>query len=131
MRTLLEIHYNDCFYERWQQRSREGSKPGKRKSEYKLFKSVISSFKRPLCQRMSLPGSIKHILRKTADEEDWDKIEDVRSAVVCAMQGEMDLLVDDDEEANKLSAAIERALPTEPWNAVGEGSVAYRRVPKS
>ncbi len=121
MRTLLEIHYNDCFYERWQQQGREGSKPGKRKSEYKLFKSVISSFKRPLCERMSLPASIKHILRKTADEEDWDKIEEVRSAVVCAMQGEMDLLVDDDEEANELSAAIERAPLTEPWNAVGEG----------
>ena len=39
---------------------------------------------------MQLPDSVKRIMRKPADESDWDKIEALRQATLEKLEGDMD-----------------------------------------
>ncbi len=70
MRTLLEIHYDEVHTERYLQRARErGGEDRKmtkiRKSEYKVFKSVVQGHRRQACQRIQLPQAYIYIYRIT------------------------------------------------------------------
>ena len=54
MRTLLEIHYDDLHFEKYQRKTqeqncRERKERKKRKSDFKVFKSIVLAFKRELC----------------------------------------------------------------------------------
>ena len=43
----------------------------RRKSDFKVFKSVANAHKRRLCSRIELPPRIKDLLRGPEDEENW------------------------------------------------------------
>ena len=72
MRTLVEMHYDDVYMEKYLRKLRgsEGRKLAKRRqSDYKVFKSVVQSHKRKLCQRIELPQSVKDLLPTPKFEE--------------------------------------------------------------
>ena len=61
MRTLLEMHYDDVHLKTYlnskQYLKNEGRHVNKRRrSDYKVFRSVVNSHKRRLCQRIELPS---------------------------------------------------------------------------
>ena len=63
MRTLLEMHYDDVHIAKHLRRiqGRNGEErvvTKRRKSDYKVFRSVVNSHKRRLCQRIHLPEQV-------------------------------------------------------------------------
>ena len=63
MRTLLEMHYDDLHIAKHLRRiqGRDGEErvvTKRRKSDYKVFRSVVNSHKRRLCQRIDLPEQV-------------------------------------------------------------------------
>ena len=63
MRTLLEMHYDDLHIAKHlrQIHGRDGKErvvTKRRKSDYKVFRSVVNSHKRRLCQRIDLPEQV-------------------------------------------------------------------------
>ena len=63
MRTLLEMHYDDLHIAKHLRRiqRRDGEErvvTKRRKSDYKVFRSVVNSHKRRLCQRIDLPEQV-------------------------------------------------------------------------
>ena len=63
MRTLLEMHYDDLHIAKHLCRiqGRDGEErvvTKRRKSDYKVFRSVVNSHKRRLCQRIDLPEQV-------------------------------------------------------------------------
>ena len=63
MRTLLEMHYDDLHLAKHLRRiqGRDGEErvvTKRRKSDFKVFRSVVNSHKRRLCQRIDLPDQV-------------------------------------------------------------------------
>ena len=63
MRTLLEMHYDDLHIAKHLRRiqgrdDEERVVTKRRKSDYKVFRSVVNSHKRRLCQRIDLPEQV-------------------------------------------------------------------------
>ena len=63
MRTLLEMHYDELHVAKHLRRilGRDGEErvvTKRRKSDYKVFRSVVNSHKRRLCQRIDLPEQV-------------------------------------------------------------------------
>ena len=63
MRTLLEMHYDDLYIAKHLRRiqGRDGEErvvTKRRKSDFKVFRSVVNSHKRRLCQRIDLPDQV-------------------------------------------------------------------------
>ena len=63
MRTMLELHYDDVFIAKHLRRihDHDGAErvvTKRRKSDYKVFRSVVNSHKRRLCQRIDLPEQV-------------------------------------------------------------------------
>jgi hypothetical protein len=63
MRTLLEMHYDDLHVAKHLRRiqGRDGEErvvTKRRKSDFKVFRSVVNSHKRRLCQRIDLPDQV-------------------------------------------------------------------------
>jgi len=63
MRTLLEMHYDELHVAKHLRRNqgRDGEErvvTKRRKSDYKVFRSVVNSHKRRLCQRIDLPEQV-------------------------------------------------------------------------
>ena len=63
MRTLLEMHYDDIHIAKQIRRIqvRDGEErivTKRRKSDYKVFRTVVNSHKRRLCQRIDLPEQV-------------------------------------------------------------------------
>ena len=73
IRTLLEIWYDEWHLRRWKSR-REG--------EHTVHRTVAQAHRRRLCARLELPKSVKDVFRKPRDEDDWDRIELFRSALL-------------------------------------------------
>ena len=63
MRTLFEMHYDDLHIAKHLRRiqGRDGEErvvTKRRKSDFKVFRSVVNSHKRRLCQRIDLPDQV-------------------------------------------------------------------------
>ena len=105
MRTLLEMHYDDVYMEKYLRKFRgsEGRKLAKRRqSDYKVFKSVVQSHKRKLCQRIELPQSVKDLLPTPKFEEKWETLGKLRKEIVLIAQGRRTSTIDSVEEASEL-----------------------------
>ena len=93
----------------------------RRKSDFKVFKSVANAHKRRLCQRIELPPRIKDLLRGPKDEENWATLQKVREEIVLIAQGLKIATLDTAEETHELAAAISSAKAGDPWNTIGPG----------
>ena len=130
MRTLLEMHYDDVYMEKYLRKLRgsEGRKLAKRRqSDYKVFKSVVQSHKRKLCQRIELPQSVKDLLPTPKFEEKWETLGKLRKEIVLIAQGRRTSTIDSVEEASELAAAICRGTDNDDrsdrasFTSIGEG----------
>ena len=65
--TLLELHYDQLHLEKYLALGKSGNK--RRTSEYKVFSSIAQAHRLKLCQRISLPDSIKQIFRQPSHED--------------------------------------------------------------
>ena len=125
MRTLLELHYDSIHFERW--KSNEGKAP-MRRSEYYVFKSAVNSHRKKLCQRLVLPKTVKAILQLPRHEDELQKLENLRVAILREIQGEEHILIDAPEQLERIANAIEScprdAFPDEvgPGCSLPEGS---------
>ena len=121
-----ELHYDGVFTEKYFRKYRtqggeERTATKRRKSDFKVFKSVANAHKRKLCQRIELPQSVKDLLRCPKDEENWATLQKVREEVVLIAQGLKTSTLDTADEIQELAAAISSAKASDPWNAIGEG----------
>ena len=87
-----ELHYDAVFTERYLKTcvGRDGEErkaTRRRKSDFKVFKSVANAHKRKLCQRIELPHEIKNLLRSPKDEDNWAVLRNVRREIVLLTQG--------------------------------------------
>ena len=132
MRTLLEIHYDDVHTEKYMRSinniTGEDRKPLKhRKSEYKVFKGVVHSHKRQLCQRIQLPQCVKDLLPNPKAEGNWNTLQQLRKEIVLIAQGRRIATIDSPEEADTLASAICRGPDSRDNNdrafftSIGEG----------
>lgn len=67
MRTLLEMHYDDLHMAHYIRRtqaciSEKRTARKRRKSDYKVFRSVVNAHKRKLCQRIELPDKVSCVM---------------------------------------------------------------------
>ncbi len=126
MRTLLESHYNDLHYDKYlrkthEQKHNERKERKKRKSDFKVSKSVVMAFKRKLCQRIDLLEEVKELLRLPKDETNLLTLEKLRAAILLVVQGVRSSTLDTGDERRELAAAICRATDTNHWNVIGPG----------
>ena len=105
MRMLLEVHYDQVHLEKWQAKHKEKKAP-ERKSEYKVFRSVIQSRLGHLNERISLPANVKNVLCKQEDESDWGKLEALRRIICSELEGEVSRTFESREELDDLITAI-------------------------
>ena len=133
MRTLLELHYDDVFVQDWR-RTHDGrvEKIPNRKSEYKVFRSVIDQHRRCPNQRISLPPSISNILRSPADENDWVKLERLRCEIEKEIQDEQEVVLTA-SDLELLAKALERSNSSTTWDVLddadGRGEPAVGGLP--
>ncbi len=119
--TLLEMHYDDVHFEKWRAKAPHGTKPTKRQSEYKVFRSVVATHQKQLCQRLELPQRIKALFRKPKDEENWATLQTFREALCDIAQGQRQIALASEEEAQDLALAIEKCEADAHWSSVGNG----------
>ena len=72
----MELHYDQLHLEKYLASGKTGNK--RRSSQVKVFSSIAQAHRLKLCQRISLPDSIKQIFRCPAHEDKWDKLEEAR-----------------------------------------------------
>jgi len=120
MRMLLETHYDQVHLERWQANHKEKKAP-ERKSEYKVFRSVIQGRLAHPNERLTLPASVKNVLRKPDDENDWGKLEALRRIICSELQGELNVTFESRDELNDLVNAIEANESKKHPNELGAG----------
>ena len=116
MRTLLELHYDDVHLAKWKHRSKA---PG-RASEFKVFRAVAQVHRKQLNQRLTIPASVKDVLQQPQDETDWTKAEKLRVALLRVLQGEVDMVLTE-EEAEALAAAVRDNHSAKSPAEVGKG----------
>ena len=104
MRALLELHYDDIHFEKWK---RKDGKAPLRKGEHTVLNKVAQAYRSKLCQRLALPKSVKDALRRPKDEDTWEKLEQLRKAIMAEVQGEELVYVATEEDAESLASAIE------------------------
>ena len=100
----LELHYDDVHFERWKGTD---NKAPPRKGTHKLFGRIVRARKQKLFQQLELPGVVKDILQTPRCEENIDKLEELRKAILSVVVGEAYIQVDC-EEAAQLAGAIQR-----------------------
>ena len=111
MRTMLELHYDNIHLERY---LAIGKAQQRRSSEYKVFGYVAQSHRLKLCQRISLPDSLKAIFRCPAHEDSLAKLEEARLAIARHVQGEKDFEIESEADADDLVAALQRSPGAHP-----------------
>ena len=84
MRGLLELHYDDIHFQRWKS---VDNKAPPRKGPYKVFGRVVKAHKQKLFQQLELPGTVKEIFQSPRAEEDIDKLEELRKAILACVVG--------------------------------------------
>ena len=81
MRSLLELHYDEVRTADWV-RTHATKRVPARESEYKIFHKVAQLQRQRPNQQLSLPASVKNILRKPSDELQWARLEMLRTGAV-------------------------------------------------
>ena len=104
MRTLLELHYDAVHFERW--KSNEGKAP-LRRSDYYVFKTAVNAHRKKLCQRLVLPKAVKAILQTPRHEDDLQRLEELRCAILHEIEGQDYILIDAPEQLERIATAIE------------------------
>ena len=112
MRTLLELHYDQLHLERYLALGKTGQK--RRSSDYKVFGSIAQAHRLKLCQRISLPDSVKQIFRCPAHEDKWEKLEEARLVIARCILGERDVDVECEADADEIIAALQRSSSVYP-----------------
>ncbi len=100
----------------------------RRKSDFKVFKSVANAHKRKLCQRIGLPPEIKNLLRGPEDEENWSVLRKVRREIVLLAQGLKKSTLDTEDEIQELASAVSSATVGDSWNTLGKAVGSW--IPK-
>ena len=112
MRTLLELHYDQLHLEKYLALGKSGNK--RRTSDYKVFSSIAQAHRLKLCQRISLPDSIKQIFRCPSHEDKWEKLEEARLAIARLIQGERDIEIECAQDAEEIAEALRRSSSVYP-----------------
>ena len=110
IRTLLNLHYDDVHSQLCKQGKR---KTKARKSDWKIFERTVTAHRKPLCQRLRLPNTVKTILQRSQDEADLEKLEHLRLAIIDELQGADTVLLETPEQIQAIAAAIKRSSKNE------------------
>jgi len=119
MRMLLDNHYDQVHIDKWQAKHKD-KKPPNRKSEYKVFRSVVQGRLRHLNERLVLPDRVKQLLCRPEDETDWGKLEALRRIICSELEGEVRVSFDD-LELEDLAMAIENSKSKCYPDELGDG----------
>ena len=111
------MHYDDLHFRKWKDKN---NKAPPRRGSHKVFNRIARAHNMKLFQKLELPATVRDMLQKPQSEENIDKLEELRKAVVSCFVGEVHLQVDC-EEAILLARAIERC-PVGRFGEVGKGS---------
>ena len=120
MRTLLNLHY-DAQHELCYRKQRP--------TEVHVYRAVAASVRARLNQTLTLPSSVRELLRSPEDEASWPQLEKLRLAVVAAAVREETVELLEEEEAEALACAIENAAASAAPGTVGSypaGAVGHR-----
>ena len=109
MRTLLEIHYDAVHFHRW--KDKHGKAPN-RKGEFHVFNSTINAHRKRLCQRLQLPEQVKNILEAPRDEDDVDKLEELRKMIVKEIEGHEEVLLETTAHVESIARSVEECKRT-------------------
>ena len=104
MRTLLELHYDAVHFQRW--KDKHGKAPNRR-SEFHVFTGTINAHRKRLCQRLQLPEQVKGILKKPRDEDDLDRLEQLRVVVLKEMEGWERVLLESHTHVEAIARSVE------------------------
>ena len=115
------MHYDSVHFEKWRERGSRGAKPPQRQSEFKVFRSVVATHQKKLRQRIELPPRVKALHRTPKDEESCDKLKGFRLLLRDLVQGQRQLALASEEEAQDMAMAIENCPGHKQWNTIGEG----------
>ncbi len=74
-----------------------------------------------LNQKLALPRRVKDILRRPADEENWDKLKLLCEAVRCEIERVEDVFLNGEEDIEKLARAVEACTSEIFGDEVGPG----------
>ena len=121
MRSLLELHYDEVHTADWV-RTHATKRVPARESEYKIFHKVAQLQRQRPNQQLSLPASVKNILRKPSDELQWARLEMLRSVVQQELEGERDFVLNQ-EEIEQLARSIAACRSKQFPDEVAAGSV--------
>ena len=121
MRSLLELHYDEVHTADWV-RTHATKRVPARESEYKIFHKVAQLQRQRPNQQLSLPASVKNILRKPSDELQWARLEMLRSVVQQELEGERDFVLNQ-EEIQQLARSIAACRSKQFPDEVAAGSV--------
>jgi len=117
MRSLLELWYDQRHFNEWKDKH---GKVKPRKGEYKVYNAVAMAHRKRLCSRLQLPKVIKEIFQRPSDEDDWEKLEVFRRALVRILEGEEWAQIDR-EEARAIAMAVKQCTRGEFPDEVGKG----------
>ena len=122
------MHYDDVHMAKYLEK---GGRKTRENKEYQVFRSVVSVHQRKLCQMVCLPANVKQILRQKKDETNWQKLQDLRRAILDATQGLRHLVLDEGG-CKELAKAIDRTPNDFFWDdtaiAVGDVIPAGSRI---
>ena len=123
--AATELHYDAVFTDKYLRKCRmrdgeERTVTKRRKSDFKVFKSVANAHKRKLCQRIELPPEIKTLLSCPRDEENWAVSQKVRCEIVLLAQGLKKSTLDTEDEIQELASAVSSATVGDSWNEIGK-----------
>ena len=121
MRSLLELHYDEVHTTEWI-RAHATKRAPARQSEYKIFQKVAQLQRQRPNQQLSLPASVKSILRQPSDELQWARLEMLRTVVQQELEGERDIILNQ-EEIEQLARSIEASRSKQFPDEVAAGSV--------
>jgi hypothetical protein len=109
MRTLLELHYDEVHLLAWNSKQNAGSerKAPPRGSQFKVFGSAVQAHRQRLNLHVELPPTVKGILRQPQDERSWEKLEQLRNAIVDEALGHMEIDLETEEEIGLIASALE------------------------
>ena len=85
-----------------------------------MFGRIARARKQKLFQQLELPGTVRDILQTPRCEENIDKLEELRKAILSCVVGEAYIQIDC-VEAAQLASAIERCTAGR-FGEVGKGS---------
>ena len=87
-----------------------------------MFQKVAQLHRQRPNQQLTLPTSVKKILRRPADELVWDRLDMLRNLVVAELEGEKDYVLSSRDEIEQVARAIENCTQGKFPDMLGSGS---------